>query len=82
MTNRRSDILVALASHDDGSGTLGIIVDQALADDPDVSIQDVREIVIEAEEDARELNAHTITDDQIREAKAINAARARARAQA
>jgi hypothetical protein len=52
-TNRRSDILSALASLDDGTGTLGIIVDQALADDPAVTVDEVREIVREAKADAQ-----------------------------
>lgn len=51
-TNRRSDILSALISLDDGTGTLGIIVDQALADDPAVTVAAVREIVTEAIADA------------------------------
>lgn len=49
---RRAEILSALRSHDHGDGCLGIIVDQALADDPECTIDDVREIVEEAERDA------------------------------
>lgn len=46
---RRVEILSALRKHDHGDGCLGIIVDQALADDPDVTIDEVRAIVVQAE---------------------------------
>lgn len=49
---RRANILAALSSHDHGDGCLGIIVDQALRDDPVATIAAVRQIVIDAEEDA------------------------------
>ena len=51
--DRRASLLGGLASYDDGTGTLGIIVDQALADDPLVTLEAVREIVVEAIEDAK-----------------------------
>jgi hypothetical protein len=51
--DRRNDLLSALSDLDDGTGTLGIIVDQALADDPNVSEDTVRAIVVESIEDAK-----------------------------
>jgi hypothetical protein len=51
--DRRADILSTLAGLDDGTGTLGVIVDQALADDPAITAAKVREIVCEAIADAR-----------------------------
>jgi hypothetical protein len=51
---RRSDMLSFLRSLDDGTGDLGIIIDQALADDPAVTIAAVREIVLEARAEARQ----------------------------
>lgn len=50
---RRASLLAALSTFDDGSGTLGIIVDHALAEDPAVTVEAVREIVIEAIADAK-----------------------------
>lgn len=52
VARHRADILAALASHDRGDGGLGIIVDEALAEDPAVTVAEVREIVIQAERDA------------------------------
>jgi hypothetical protein len=56
MTNRprvaRSAILASLADLDDGTGDLGIIVDQALIDDAQVSAAHVREIVLASRRDA------------------------------
>lgn len=56
MTARRAEILSALSAHDRGDGCLGIIVDQALADDPNCTVDDVRAIVLEAESDAPALD--------------------------
>jgi hypothetical protein len=53
MEARVSDLLAALSDHDRGDGCLGIIVRQALADDPGATVEDVRAIVLQAEEDAR-----------------------------
>lgn len=50
---RQADLLATLADLDDGTGTLGIVVDQALADDPAVTVASVREIVTAAIQDAR-----------------------------
>jgi len=50
--DRRGEILAALSAHDHGDGCLGIIVDQALADDHAVSTADVLAIVVEAEAEA------------------------------
>lgn len=52
LARRRADLLAALASHDHGDGCLGIIVDEALAEDPTVTLAAVREIVLQAEADA------------------------------
>lgn len=52
MTARRAEILAALTSHDHGDGCLGIIVDEALAENPAVTVAEVREIVLQAERDA------------------------------
>lgn len=49
---RRESLLCALRSLDDGTGTTAIIVDQALSDDPEVTVEAVREIVSEAMADA------------------------------
>lgn len=49
---RRETLLAGLSKYDDGSGTLGAIVDQALADDPAATLADVRAIVVEAIKDA------------------------------
>lgn len=51
-TNRHSEILSALSQHDHGDGCLGIIIDYALQDNPDVTVEEVAEIVVQAEEDA------------------------------
>lgn len=53
VASRHDELLAGLAKHDDGAGTLGIIVDQALADDPDVSIAEVAAIVENAIRDAK-----------------------------
>ena len=52
VASHRDDLLAALASHDHGDGCLGIIVDEALAEDPTVTLAAVREIVLQAEADA------------------------------
>ncbi len=55
MTNtRRSDILTSLSDLDDGTGDLGIIVDQAIAYAPTISDSEVRDYVLDAQADARE----------------------------
>lgn len=54
--DRRNNLLAALNSLDDGTGTLGIIVEHALADDPAITTEDVREIVLEAIADAEAVN--------------------------
>lgn len=53
-TTRRSALLAELAHLDDGTGDLGVIVDRAIADDPNVTAADVREIVLAARRDAAE----------------------------
>lgn len=53
-SNRRSELLALLISHDDGTGTLRIIVDQALTDDANVTLATLREIIVQAERDARD----------------------------
>lgn len=52
---RRAELLASLASYDDGTDTLGVIVDHALIGDPDVTVDEVRVVVVilEAIEDAR-----------------------------
>jgi hypothetical protein len=45
--------LVSSVVGDDGTGDLGVIVDHALAQDPDVAIDDVAQTALEAREDAR-----------------------------
>lgn len=52
-TPRTTEIISALSSLDDGTGTLGIIVRQALVDDPGVTVEEVRAIVQEAIADAK-----------------------------
>jgi predicted regulator of amino acid metabolism with ACT domain len=42
-----------IQARDKGDGGIGIIVRQALADDPEATVEDVLAIIIEAEEDAR-----------------------------
>jgi hypothetical protein len=49
---RYDEIMAALSDHDRGDGCLGIIVRQALADEPACSVDSVRAIVLEAEADA------------------------------
>lgn len=51
-TARRRNLLAALSSYDDGSGTLGIVVDQALRDDPEVTRAEIAAILDEAIADA------------------------------
>lgn len=51
-TDRIATLLSATADLDDGTGTLGIIVRQALIDDPAVTAAEVREIVETAIADA------------------------------
>lgn len=51
--NRRAELLTALRKYDDGTGTLRIVVDQALADDPSVTAEAVREILDDAIADAK-----------------------------
>lgn len=48
----RAEILSALSDHNHGDGCLGIIVDQAIADGI-TDVETIREICIEAAEDAR-----------------------------
>ena len=43
---RRSSILTTLSSLDDGTGNLGVIVDLALSEDPDVTVDEVREFAL------------------------------------
>jgi len=43
---RRSSILTTLSSLDDGTGNLGVIVDLALSEDPDVTVDEVREFAV------------------------------------
>lgn len=54
VNGRRAELLSVVASMvgDDGTGDLGVIVDQALADDAEVTAQEVAEIVREAREEA------------------------------
>lgn len=47
----RANMIARLADLDDGTGDLGVIVDQALADDPDATDADVREIILQARAD-------------------------------
>lgn len=59
-TDRVPELLAACSQYDRGDGCLGIIVRQALADDLNVSAEEVMSICREAEEDAareRERNA-------------------------
>jgi hypothetical protein len=49
----RHALLSSLADLDDGTGDLGVIVDQAIADDAQVLAADVREIVLAARRDAK-----------------------------
>jgi hypothetical protein len=51
-SDRRSEILAALSDHNHGDGCLGVIVDAALAADPNVSIDSVRSVCVSAEEDS------------------------------
>lgn len=51
-SDRYSDLCAQLRGHDHGDGGIGIIVAQALRDDPAVTYDDVLAIVVEAEEDA------------------------------
>lgn len=44
--------VASLVGYGDGSGDLGIIVEQALTDDPDATAEDIAEIVREARQDA------------------------------
>lgn len=54
---RRGELIAALADLDDGTGTLGTVVDQALAEDAGATAAQIREIVVEAVADAR-VEAH------------------------
>jgi hypothetical protein len=55
--DRTADMCAALVDLDDGTGDLGVIVRQALADDPDATVQDIREIVAEAREEAEQADS-------------------------
>ena len=55
---RVRDLLVSLRAYDHGDGCLGIIVRQALKDDPGATAEDIASICREAEEDARVERAH------------------------
>jgi len=62
---RRADLIVSLRALDDGTGDIGVIVDHALADDPEVTAAAVREIVLEARAEAStEAHALPISDDE------------------
>ena len=50
---RRADLLAQLSHFDHGDGCLGIIVDEGLRRNPDVTAEDLREVCLDAEEDAR-----------------------------
>ena len=50
--DRAAEILADLCDLDDGTGTIGIIIRQAISDDPSVTTETVREIVREAITDA------------------------------
>jgi hypothetical protein len=49
---RAHELTAELRDIDDGTGDLGVIVRQALADDPDATAADIRAIVAEARADA------------------------------
>lgn len=51
-TIRRNDLLAELSSFDRGDGCLGIIIDEGLRRDPDVTAEELREVCVEAERDA------------------------------
>lgn len=66
MNARRRELLASLAQYDDGTGTLGVIVDNALGYDPDVSVERVRAIVVESIKDAEiEASRERKTDKQL-----------------
>lgn len=48
----RSELLAQLADLDKGDGTLGIVIDHALRDDPAVTADEIRAIWADATEDA------------------------------
>lgn len=50
---RRADLLTQLSHFDHGDGCLGIIVDEGLRNNPSVTIEELRAVCIEAEQDAR-----------------------------
>jgi len=49
----RAHLLTALADLDDGAGTLATVVDLAMHDSSACTVADVREIVLDAQADAR-----------------------------
>lgn len=51
-STRVMELVRALRDRDDGTGTLRVIVEHALADNPDATVADVRAIALEAEADA------------------------------
>ena len=50
--SRRDELLAAVRAHDDGTGTLGTIVDQALLDNPAITADEIRFVVLDAKRDA------------------------------
>ena len=60
-TTRETNLILAVSEApgviDDGDGGIGIIVRQALRDDPDATVAEIVAIVLEAQEEARDAEA-------------------------
>lgn len=50
---KRSELLFALRSYDDGTGNLGVSIDHALADNSNVTSAEIADVLDEAIDDAR-----------------------------